>query len=127
MCQAQGTWRASLQYFANAQQRGARVAGPQEWGRPGTGGPIWCCRVKNAGPKGRAASDLRDPAPRAASLPGPARWIHFHLERRASQPPLSRRRRGSAGAGAPGSLPSSPLPRPRLCLARRRAWSQQGG
>lgn len=88
--------------------------------------------------RGRAASDLGAQSRRAATLASPARRIHFHLERGASQPPLSRRRRrrrrsGSAGAGARGSLPPSlpspppPTRRPRLCLARRRAQSQRGG
>lgn len=89
--------------------------------------------------RGRAASDLGAQSRRAATLASPARRIHFHLERGASQPPLSHRRRrrrrrsGSAGAGARGSLPPSlpspppPTRRPRLCLARRRAQSQRGG
>lgn len=71
--------------------------------------------------KGRAASVLGSQTPRAAALASPARRVHFHVERGASQAPLSRRRRsGSAGAGARGSLPSAPsLPLPRPPAARR--------
>ena len=71
------------------------------------------------------------PGRHVASLASPARRVHFHVERGASQAPLSprrRRRRGSAGAGAPGSLPPSlpsflpSLPLPRPPAARAFVW-----
>lgn len=108
-------------------------------GRKGVAGTLgaeggWVSRlvgVVEVKPRGRRGPGCRARPPRPLSG-------FISIRSATPQQPLSRRRRrGSAGAGAPGSLPPFPSPPlrpppppargPRLCLAPRRARSQQGG
>lgn len=121
-----------LQLFSNAKPCGA-----SGWRSGGDRAPLPSSagdrRVSSRSKHGFEGGEPRPPrapkAEQAAALASPAHRVHFHVERGASQAPLSPPPppQRLCRRGRPGLPPPFPARRPRLCLARRRARSQQGG
>lgn len=122
-----------LQLFPNAKPCGA--SGWRSGGDPGPiaficGGVGGCRRVQNMGSKGASRVRLGRPRPSKPprSPPQLTGFISMWSAARPRRPYLAAAAAAALQARAPRA-PSPPFParRPRLCLARRRARSQQGG